>query len=51
MSKETVRQFLLMASSDAALQNQLAAASDLESFVKLGHSSGYNFTMGAIRAA
>ena len=50
MSTESVRQFLSAASSDSALKQKLAAATDSVNFVKIAKDSGYNFTLEDLQA-
>jgi predicted ribosomally synthesized peptide with nif11-like leader len=50
MSTEIVRQFLSAASSDSALKQKLAAATDSVNFVQIAQKSGYNFTLEDLQA-
>jgi len=44
MSKESATEFLLMVTSDTALQEKLASATQPENFIKIAQEKGYSFT-------
>ena len=50
MSTERVSQFFLAVSSDSALKEKLAAATDSVNFVKIAEESGYSFTLEDLQA-
>ena len=50
MSSESLSQFLSAVSSEAALQQKLAAVTDSVHFVKMAQESGYNFTLEDLQA-
>ncbi|NER79073.1 MAG: Nif11-like leader peptide family natural product precursor [Leptolyngbya sp. SIO1D8] len=45
MAKEAVAQLFRAAQVDTALREKLAAAPDIETFVALAHTYGYDFTV------
>jgi predicted ribosomally synthesized peptide with nif11-like leader len=50
MSTEIVRQFLLAVSSDSALQEKLAVATDTQNVVGMASECGYSFTAQELKA-
>ena len=45
VSTENVRQFFIAVSSDSALKEKLASATDSVNFVKIAEDSGYSFSL------
>ena len=50
MSTESVRQFFSVVSSDSALKEKLASATDSVNFVQIAEDSGYSFTLEDLQA-